>query len=126
MVASIVGFVGVAGLVVLALWAQSVWFGILSAFILMNCWGGLMQARTLARIAKLPRHDGFACPSCQSAPPCGEFWVCGQCQTRFDTFVTRAVCPQCGAQFEVTRCLDCGSSHPLSEWIVAASAPPKF
>ncbi len=126
MVASIVGFVGVAGLILVALWTRSVWFGILSAFILMNCWSGLRQARALARIAKLPRHGGFACPSCQSPPPRGEFWVCGQCQTRFDTFATRAVCPQCGAQFDMTRCLDCGSSHPLSEWMTAAPVPPRL
>jgi Zn-dependent protease len=126
MVASIVGFMGVAVLIVLALWTRSVWFGILSAFILMNCWGGLMQARALARVAKLPRHEGFACPSCQSAPPRGEFWMCGQCRTRFDTFATGTVCPQCGAQSDVTRCLDCGRSHPMSEWISAAPVPPQL
>ena len=79
MAATVIGFVGVAGLIVLAVWMQSVWFGILAVFILMNCWSGLQQARALLRLAKLPRHEGFACPSCKTAPPVGAFWKCSQC-----------------------------------------------
>ena len=45
----------------------------------MNCWGGLKQALALARIAKMPRREGFACPSCKTAPPLGELWRCGKC-----------------------------------------------
>ncbi len=116
MVASLLGFAGVAVLVLFALWAKSVWFGILSAFILLNCWGGLRQARALSRIAQAPRHPGFACPACQVAPPQGDFWVCGQCRQAFDTFVTQATCPQCGALFVETRCPECGGSHPMREW----------
>src|SRR5713226_8558117 len=37
-VATIIGLFGAAGFVVLAVWMQSVWMGILSVFILMNCW----------------------------------------------------------------------------------------
>src|SRR5271169_6524622 len=59
MVTTIIGFIGVAGLICLALLEQQVWFGILCVFILMNCWRGLMQARLLAKVAKLPRHGGF-------------------------------------------------------------------
>jgi len=126
MIASIVGFLGVGGLILVALGMRSVWLGILAAFILMNCWGGLMQARALARAAKLPRHNGFACPSCQTAPPSGAFWICGQCETRFDTFATGGACPRCGAQFDITRCLDCGSSSPMSDWTTAAPVPPRL
>src|SRR5471030_41216 len=43
--ASVIGFIGVAGLIGLAIFLQSVWIGIMSAFILINCWGGLKQAR---------------------------------------------------------------------------------
>jgi Zn-dependent protease len=126
MVATIVGFVGVAGLIILAVWIESVWFGILSAFILMNCWRGLQQAQALSRLAKLPRHDGFACPSCKAAPPVGAFWMCGKCGKAFDTFQTKAVCPQCAAQFSVTKCMDCGGLHPMSEWILPALVPSKW
>src|SRR5208283_2683476 len=74
MVAVVIGFVGVAGLVALALWAQSIWFGIMAAFILMNCWRGLQQARVLARLAALPRHQDFARPTHHAAPPQGALW----------------------------------------------------
>jgi Zn-dependent protease len=128
MVTTIIGFIGVAGLIVLAVLAREVWFGILCVFILMNCWRGLMQARVLAKVAKLPRHGGFACPSCRQAPIVGPLWRCDKCQQQFDTFATRAVCPHCGAQFPVTRCPECGHSHSLSEWVAAAptSAPPRL
>ena len=123
MAATIIGFVGVAGLVVLAVWVQSIWLGVLCVFILMNCWQGLAQARALVRLARLPRRGGFACPSCAAAPPLGEFWMCGNCRTPFDTFATGAVCPQCAAQFGATRCFDCGRQYPLSEWVAFAPAP---
>lgn len=123
LVASIIGFIGVAVLILLALWAGSVWMGIMAAFILMNCWGGLKQARVLARVAKLPRRAGFACPSCKSAPPLGELWRCGKCGSAFDTFLTQAACPHCGTQYAATQCLDCGSSAPFAAWIPTTNPP---
>lgn len=125
MVATIIGFVGVAGLILIAVWMRSVWFGVVSVFILLNCWGGLRQAQALSRLAKLPRHDGFACPSCKAAPPVGGFWMCGRCRKLFDTFQTQAICPHCGAQFAVTMCLDCRSQHLMSEWMVPAQMVPR-
>jgi Zn-dependent protease len=126
MVTTIIGFVGVAGLIILALWMQSAWIGVLCVFILMNCWGGLRQAQALSRLAKQPRHQGFACPSCKAAPIVGGFWKCGRCQQPFDTFQTQAVCPHCATRFAVTRCLECGGLYPMSEWIVPAPAHPKL
>ena len=116
MAASVIGFIGVAGFVGLAVWQQSLWLGLIAAFILMNCWGGLKQARALARVAKLPRREGFACPSCKTAPPLGELWRCGKCGKAFDTFFAQGICPHCGTQFNVTQCLDCGTSRPMNEW----------
>ncbi len=129
MVTTIIGFIGVAGLICLAILAQEVWFGILCVFILLNCWRGLMQARVLARVAKLPRRAGFACPSCKQAPIIGPLWRCDKCLQPFDTFATQAVCPHCGAQFPVTRCPECGSPHSLREWAVGgapAAVPPRM
>ena len=119
MAATVVGFLGVAGLVLLAVRMQSAWFGILSLFIVMNCWRGLQQARALLRLAKLPRHGGFFCPSCRTSPPIGEYWRCSKCTKPFDTFQTQAVCPHCSTQFATTGCLDCGRAHPMHEWTVA-------
>src|ERR1700683_1563704 len=116
MAATIIGFLGVAGLVLLAVRMQSVWFGVLSLFIVMNCWKGLQQARALLRLAKLPRQGGFACPSCRTSPPLGEYWRCSNCQKSFDTFQSQAVCPHCSAHFSTTGCLDCGRAFPLQQW----------
>ena len=128
MVTTIIGFVGVAGLIALALWARDVWFGILCVFILLNCWSGLLQARMLARIAKLPRRGGFACPSCGQAPIIGPLWRCDKCLKPFDTFETRATCPHCGAQFPITRCPECGRTNSMADWAAAAptAMPPRL
>ena len=123
MVATVVGFVGVALLAVLAVTARSVWFGILAVFILLSCWQGLRHALALGRVAKAPRREGFACPGCGAAPNIGEYWLCSHCGNPFDTFNTRAICPHCGTGFPETRCIDCGSHHPMREWTVPKPAP---
>jgi Zn-dependent protease len=118
MAAVVVGFAGVAGLIILAVWLHRIWFGIIAVFILMNCWSGLKHAQALLRLAKLPRREGFACPSCNTAPPLGAYWKCGRCGKGFDTFQTRALCPNCASQFPFTMCLDCRAQYPLSEWVI--------
>lgn len=120
--ASVIGMVGVAGLIAVAIWAGDTWLIIMAVFIALNCWGGLKQAQVLAKVAKIPRRENFACPSCQTAPPLGELWRCGQCGQAFDTFLTLGTCPHCNAQFNLTQCLDCGVRSPMAEWL---SAPPK-
>ncbi len=117
MVATIIGLLGVAGLVVVAVLSHSIWLGVLSAFIVFNCWNGFMQARVLLKVAKLPRRAGYACPDCHEQPVLGPFWRCNQCGAPFDTFATGAVCPKCAAQYPNTQCLDCGRSHPMAEWV---------
>jgi Zn-dependent protease len=122
MVATVVGFVGIAGLVVAAVWSRSLWTGAVCVFLLMNCWNGLQRARVLLRFAKLPRRPGFACPSCRTAPPVGPFWKCGQCGQSFDTFETRGACPNCARVYPVTMCLDCGEQHAMTDWAEDAYA----
>ena len=116
MVATILGLIGVAAFIGLALLRGSIWYGAIAVFMLMNCWGGLKQAQALLRMQKLPRRQGFSCPTCNTAPPAGPYWKCGRCGQPFDTFATGAVCPNCHAQFPATQCLDCGRQHPLPEW----------
>ena len=65
MVAAIIGLVGVAGFIGLVLWTRSVWYGALSAFMLMNCWRGLKQAQALSRLAKSCRAAMVCLPSVQ-------------------------------------------------------------
>jgi Zn-dependent protease len=121
MVATVLGFVGVVGLVAVAFWLQSLWIGLIAVFTLMNCWSGLKQAQLLLKVAKLPRHAGYACPSCHSAPPIGEFWKCNQCQNVFDTFQNQAKCPVCSATFPETTCIDCHQRSPFSAWTPGAT-----
>ncbi len=116
MVATVIGFIGVAALAVFALWLRSFWIGLVAVFILLNCWRGLVQARLLARADKLPRRPGFACPSCKAPPFRGPIWRCAKCLKAFDTFESMATCPHCGAQFPVTQCFECGKSNPISDW----------
>jgi Zn-dependent protease len=122
MVATVLGFAGVAGFIGLAVFSHSFWFGAIAVFMLMNCWGGLRHAQALLKLARLPRRKGFACPNCRTEPLLGEKWKCGQCGQKFDTFLTGAVCPHCGAQYATTACGDCGKSYPMNEWIDQAVA----
>jgi Zn-dependent protease len=123
-VATILGFIGVAGFIGLALWMQSIWYGALAAFMLLNCWGGLKHAQELLRIAKLPRRQEFVCPNCKTSPPAAALWRCGNCGKPFDTFATGAVCPWCSARFAATRCLDCGEQHAFNEWMAPTLVAP--
>lgn len=116
LVATIIGFAGVALFVFYAVRTGSAWFAILAVFMLMNCWTGLKHAMQLIKMAKLPRRADFSCPTCNSSPPIGEFWGCANCRHRFDTFASGGTCPYCGTQFPVTRCFDCGRAHPMNEW----------
>ncbi len=121
-VATVLGFVGAAGLVCLALWWHSAWSLLIAGFILLNCWGGLQSARTMIRIEKLPRREGFACPNCGAKPPVGALWRCAHCKQTFDTFETGAICPYCGSHFPNTMCGECQQTYPISEWMAGASA----
>ena len=117
MAAVLVGFIGVAGVAILAIVVQSVWLGILAVFGAMQCLSGYRQAQALKRFSELPQHREFSCPSCKVSPPCGSFWACGSCQVAFDTFETEAVCPQCNTQFPKTACPNCGVSSPYAQWV---------
>lgn len=118
MATSIIGMVGVSGLILYSIWVGSVWMGAISAFILVYCWKGLRQAQALGRVAKAPRREGFACPACKKPPPTGPFWVCSRCGKPFDTFQTAAACPHCQAQFAKTFCAACGTASAMSEWAI--------
>jgi Zn-dependent protease len=118
MTVTVLGLLDIAGFFGLAIWLHSFWLGAISVFMLMNCWSGLRHAQALLRDEKLPRREGFACPSCRMAPPVGERWKCGHCGQLFDTFETRAKCPGCGVKYEATMCLHCKEQHPMKDWVV--------
>ncbi|MEI8241857.1 MAG: site-2 protease family protein [bacterium] len=124
LVASIIGFIGVAALIALAVLHADLWIGLIALFVLSSCWQGLRQALAMARVDDAPVRFGYACPSCHAAPRAGRFWGCSHCHTAFDTFESRARCPSCGAAFNTTRCPACGNSHPLHDWITIRPPPP--
>jgi Zn-dependent protease len=116
MVATMLGFVGIAAFFGFAISKHDSWLGVIAVFMLMNCWSGLQHARALLQFAKLPRRFGFACPGCEASPPTGDYWKCGKCGQAFDSFQTGAVCPHCRTQYATTKCLDCGAMRPMNEW----------
>ena len=119
LVVSVIGLVAGVGLVAVSLWARNWWFGVVALFIALRSWAGFQQARALARLAKAPRYEGLACPSCGMAPLVGPYWVCSHCRTPFDTFQHWGVCPTCGAEFPETACPNCQRRHPISAWVPA-------
>ena len=126
MVATFLGLIGAGGFVLLAVWRQSIWLGLISFYMLANCWGGFQHARALSRVANLPRRHEFACPTCKTSPPVGNYWKCAKCGQAFDTFATQAVCPYCATRFDATKCLDCGASHSMHEWAASVLVPPNL
>jgi len=121
LLATVVGFIGAIGLIAFAIWRQDAWLGVITGFMVLNCWGGLQHARQLLRMAKLPRRDGFACPACRNAPPVGELWKCSNCGQPFDIFENHGACPYCSAQYPILRCLDCGEARSMPEWVTPAA-----
>ena len=123
LIASIIGFCGVAGLgLLVALLAfggggnSAAWLGVMVFFIGVNCWTGLRQALALSKLEKAPKRPEFRCPVCLTSPPIGEYWACSQCRKTFDTFATQAFCPHCNAEYSVTACPFCHSRRPMAEW----------
>jgi Zn-dependent protease len=123
MVATVVGLIGAGGFIILAVYRQSLWLGVISFYILMTCWSSFRQAQAMSAIANLPRRDGYICPTCKTAPAVGEFWKCGRCGQGLDIFQNHATCPHCGAQFASASCMECGADHSINEWSAAAVAP---
>jgi hypothetical protein len=124
-VAAVIGLLGALGFIGLALWKQDLWLGAIALYMAMNCWGGFKHAQTLLRSAKLPRREGFTCPTCNSGPPVGAYWRCAQCAQGFDPFESSAVCPSCHTQYPTTQCLDCGRQHPIYAWASGSLVGPR-
>lgn len=116
MAATVVGLAGGLGLVGLALWKGEIWLGVITLFLLIDCWKAFRHARVLRQVEKLPRRESHACPVCRSSPPVGTYWRCRQCGQPFDTFASSAICPQCQTAHEVTPCADCGESRSFLSW----------
>ena len=116
MAATVIGLIGGAGVIGVAIWLGSVWFGFIAFFLLSNCWQSFRYSRQLLKLERLPRRSEFKCPVCHASPPSGDYWRCPQCHQTFDPFASSAQCPHCQAILDVTTCPDCGSARPQRSW----------
>jgi len=123
MVATLIGMLGVVGLVALAIYLESRWMAIMAVFILWNCWAGMKEARAMIRLGKMPQHSEYTCPACQTSPPAVPLWICFRCSQlsqltvpRIDLFRTQGRCPDCGQPAATIRCPFCGTESPLPAW----------
>jgi hypothetical protein len=71
---------------------------------------------------RLQRREGFRCPGCDEAPPVGSLWKCKECGKAFDTFESRARCPNCSTFHSETECPNCNAWNPMKEWEERASS----
>ncbi|HEX4996653.1 MAG TPA: site-2 protease family protein [Terriglobia bacterium] len=97
MVTSLLGFLGVGALILLALVAGlatgssggALWLFLIALFAGMQCLNGFRASQSLQRLAAVPRRPQYQCPTCQTAPPSGAYWRCGSCGKGFDPFMPR-------------------------------------
>src|SRR3954469_703721 len=68
MVATIVGFAGIIGVIGLGIVQGSAWIIAIAVFMLLNCWAGLQSARAMLRVTNAPRRESAHCPACGVAP----------------------------------------------------------
>jgi len=114
-VACVLGLLGTIGIVVLAVYMQSIWYGIMAVMIGIQCFSGFKEAKMLGLMRKLPRREDVACPHCKEHPiavwsikcPCGE---------ELDPFETRGMCGVCGSVTAFMACPMCTQRSAIVEW----------
>ena len=64
------------------------------------------------------RKPRIRCPHCGWQPDGKPYWQCERCFTVFDTFTTRAHCPNraCGNSWSHTQCIRCSVLSPHEQW----------
>jgi hypothetical protein len=96
----------------------------MAGFLGQQCLLGFRHAQTIRTLEKLPRHPGFACPTCKESPPGGPMWLCPACSNRFDPFQTVGVCPHCATPRASIPCAHCGADHSLAQWGFSRQSRP--
>jgi hypothetical protein len=76
----------------------------------------------------MPKHRiHISCPKCGWEPDDTCKWMCSDCRTVWNTFETRARCPECGRVYESTVCLikkgGCGEISPHADWYKEVEVP---
>ncbi|HWB58231.1 MAG TPA: site-2 protease family protein [Chthoniobacteraceae bacterium] len=116
LVSSVAG-IAVGGILGVVAWLHGMWWlAMVLLFIVQQSLQVNSYARNVRKVEKMPRTEGFACPSCREKPVAGDIWVCEACNNRFDMFATGAVCPHCGHAHEKTECPFCRELNPIARW----------
>lgn len=92
------------------------WCVLMAIFIIQRSLLAFKQAQGLIKLEKMERLAGFACPSCGGKPFAGDVWVCGDCKTPFNPFVSGKVCPHCGKIHEKITCPFCREQSEMERW----------
>jgi Zn-dependent protease len=124
--ATVIGFIGIVGVLVLAAWLRSVWMFIVAGYMLFSCWKGLKAALIYMRQEKLPRRAQYCCPNCAEAPPIGDQWICSKCRRHFDAFAGETACSGCGDIIEPVACVYCHQPFSMSRWGANKQSPADF
>lgn len=122
MAATIIGFIGIAGLFGWAIHVflnspqNGIWLAAMCVFIFLNCLGSFKEAIELSRRERAARNESYHCPACHKSPPAGDYWTCAKCRNKFDAFATQLECPHCSTHYERIGCFECGAGSTLAEW----------
>ncbi len=118
-IAAVIGLIGAAGLIALAVYIQSWWIGLMAIFAGMQAWKGFQNARMISVVQALPRYSHVRCPSCLAHAPIGQYWRC-TCGRPIDAFALGGTCLACGARSQIAHCIDCGRGSPVEQWYEAS------
>jgi Zn-dependent protease len=122
MVASVIGMIGAAAGLALALWTQNFWLVLLAGFAAIQSWAGFQQSKAIRAVYDVPRRAGMKCPGCGNAPPVGPIWVC-RCGNPLDVFETQGRCPKCGIVLPMLPCPFCRRAFPAEAWLTNEASP---
>lgn len=62
------------------------------------------------------RRRRVRCPACGWEPDGQPHWQCELCFAVFDTFATRASCPECPNRWRETQCPKCAVTSDHEDW----------
>lgn len=80
--------------------------------------GDVVVEGSLEREREKRRRRRIRCPACGWEPDGRPWWQCELCFAIFDTFETRASCPECPNRWRETQCPKCAETSDHDDWYV--------
>jgi hypothetical protein len=116
LVVGIIGMIGAAGAMVLAIYIGDIWLIAIALFAATRCFSAFQVVKAMKRqSAGIAIRTAAKCPACGASPPVGPYWGC-PCGKSFDVFENRGVCPNCGGAFATVPCPHCRQSSAPFAW----------